>query len=228
MICNMTIRDAIFQKYFNQAEITLSVDDSVDVEEFDIANNKEMLAKIAGAPDGSKLQVSRGDGEAQLFNIVVSNNILKYPSVYALTNRGDGLGVGLYVDSVFLREEYQKKGIGPRSMLVSIYEAKAQGFKYVSLYAAGSAKDRSLYRGYHVWPLMGFDAALPTEILRELPEGLGHVRRLAELMLDDVGRQWWYHRGGRELDLEFDLSPGSLSWTLLENYVQAKGITYEY
>ncbi|WP_165497771.1 GNAT family N-acetyltransferase [Pseudoduganella albidiflava] len=225
---HMSDRDEIFRQYFNQVDMTLELDESVDDDEFDVFNSVEMLVKLTGAPDGSYLKVSRGTDEAELFHIVVRNRIFKYPSEYALANRSDGFGLELYVDSITLRDEYQNKGIGPRSMLLSLLEAKAQGFRYVSLTAAGSSNNRGTFWGYYVWASMGFDAVLPSEILCSLPERLSHVRRLAELMLDDEGRQWWYHPGGRAIDVEFDLSPDSLSWTVLRNYVEAKGISYEY
>jgi GNAT superfamily N-acetyltransferase len=149
--------------------------------------------------------------------------VFRYPSEYVLFNDGERLGLTMRVDSIYVRETLQGKGIGPRSVMLSLREAKALNFGFVSLEAAGSATNRSMFFGYHVWPSMGFDAILPTEKKRLLPAGLAHAERLSDLMLTEEGVEWWYARGG-PIELDFDLADDSISWQLCRRYAEMKGI----
>lgn len=217
-------RDLISQKFFNQADITLKVGPSIDDDEFDVFNSVELLARLTGAPDGSCITVSRGVGDADTFNLQVKNALFKYPSEYFIINSGGELIFELAVDSIYVREEFQDQGIGVRSVVLSIREAKKLGFHSVTLFAAGSAINRAMFFGYHVWPTLGFDALLPAQTLRKLPQGLQDCVLLSDLVRTEEGRVWWYDNG-IELELSFDLEDDSVSWELLNDYVEAKGIS---
>lgn len=218
----MDTRDLISQKYFNQTGITLKVDPSVDDEEFDIFNSLDLLARLAGAPDDSCITVSLGGEDS--FNLEVKNNLFKYPSKYIIVNTEKGLGLELAVDSIYVREEFQDQGIGARSVILSIRQAKELGFHSVTLFAAGNAISRGMFFGYHVWPTLGFDAPLPGHMLSKLPQELQGSMLLSDLMRTSEGIRWWYDNGVG-LALEFALEDDSVSWELLSKYVEAKGIS---
>lgn len=57
----------------------LEIGPSIDEDEFDIFNSLELLAKLTGAPDGSRIVVSRGSGGQDTFNLKVENALFKYP-----------------------------------------------------------------------------------------------------------------------------------------------------
>ena len=220
----MDKRDLISQKFFNQTDITLEVECSIDDDEFDVFNSVDLLARLAGAPDGSHITVSRGTGEADTFNLQVKNALFKYPSEYFIINGGGELSFELAVDSIYVRDEFQDQGIGVRSVMLSIQQAKELGFRSVTLEAAGSAKNRSMFFGYHVWPTLGFDAPLTGQIFGMLPQGLQGCMLLSDLMRAEEGPDWWYDNG-IALHLSFDLQDDSVSWQLLNEYAEAKGIS---
>jgi len=220
----MDTRDLTSQKYFNQTGITLEVDPSVDAEEFDIFNSLDLLARLTGAPDGSWITVSRGGGGEDFLSLEVKNDLFKYPSKYFIFNVEEGLDFELSVDSIYLREESHYQGIGTRSVILSIRQAKELGFRAVTLFAAGNAISRGMFFGYHVWPTLGFDAPLPGHILSKLPRKLQGGVLLSDLMRTSEGIKWWYDNGVG-LALEFALENSSVSWELLSKYVEAKGIS---
>jgi hypothetical protein len=54
-----------------------------------------------------------------------------------------------------------------------------------------------------------------------LPEHLRSISRLSDLYDDPIGAEWW-ETNGFSLAMEFDLSPGSLSWWIWANYPKRK------
>lgn len=138
-------RDPISQKFFNQQDITLEIGPSIDDDEFDVFNNVELLARLSGAPDGGCIVVSRGTGQEDTFNLQVKNALFKYPLEYFIVNSGRELTFELAVDSIYVREEFQDQGMGVRSAMMSIQQAKELGFYSVTLFAAGSATNRGMY-----------------------------------------------------------------------------------
>jgi len=181
-----------------------------------------LLARLTGAPDGSCIAVSLGGEDS--FNLEVKNDLFKYPSKYIIVNTEKGLHLELVVDSIYVRQEFQDQGIGARSVILSIRQAKELGFRAVTLFAAGNAISRGMFFGYHVWPTLGFDAPLPGHILSKLPNELRGCMRLSDLMRTSDGIKWWYDNGVG-LALEFALEDNSVSWELLSKYVEAKGIS---
>lgn len=217
-------RDPTTSTYFNARDITLELASNVDNDEFDLNNSVEMLARLCGAPDGSTIKVCRRLDIGDVFQFRVTNPaVFKYPSEYMLFKEGGSLELMLWVDSIYVKDELQGLGVGTRSVIIGLMEAKTIGVQKVSLNAAGCAGDRRTFWGYHVWPSMGFDADLPGVLLRQLPPTLADATCLSDLMSSGEGQRWWYDRG-IALDVEFDLSDQSISWKLLECYTAAKGI----
>lgn len=220
----MTRRDQISARYFNQMGITLLLDAGVADEQFDLLNNLDMIARVAGAPDNSEIHVRRGAAGVDSLVLNVSNaSVFQYPSEYILVNEGADTGLTLLIESIYVRQELQGAGIGTRSVMVSLAEAAILGFRTVALLAAGSATKRTMFFGYHVWPSMGFDAPLPPMQKRRLPASLAWAERVSDLMQSEEGNQWWYDNGVPVV-VEFDLEKDSVSWQLLHRYAKKKGI----
>ena len=219
---SMMDRDEVSLQYFNQEGIQLQGAPDVDLDVFGLRHDVAMLARLAGAPDGSIITVSRLPGLDAL-SLSVHHPVFWFPSEYALFNDGHNLGLSMTVESIYVRGELQDQGIGTRSVMLTLLEAKAQGFRFVSLEAAGSAGKRHTFFGYHVWPSMGFDAALPTTTRRRLPVEFEKAERLSDLMQTEEGVQWWYDHG-EAIELEFDLTEDSVSWQLCLQYANRKGI----
>lgn len=123
-------------------------------------------------------------------------------------------------DSFVVAREWRRKGISTAVTVRAVRSLRAAGFKSIDLHAAGSADDPQ-FKGYKVWPRMGFDGRIPELVRPRLPQNLAGVQTLLELMSSKEGRDWWDERG-RAYDGEFDLAPDSASSRALEEYAASK------
>jgi HK97 family phage portal protein len=98
-----------------------------------------------------------------------------------------------------------------RVMTNSVEKAKSMGVTKVVLSAAGTAKDKGpvAWRGYTIWPRMGFDAPLPFHVRQNLPETLSHCKTLLDLHATPEGTRWWRDVGGTDIDVQLDLKDKS-------------------
>lgn len=87
-----------------------------------------------------------------------------------------------------------------RIMTGSVEAAIKQGASKVKLNAADGA-----FKGYTIWPRMGFDAPLPFHLRNKLPETLSHCRSLLDLHATPEGTRWWKDNGVG-LDVQLDLT----------------------
>lgn len=122
-------------------------------------------------------------------------------------------------------------GLGTKVLHDQVKAASNLGLKHIELQAAGQAKpyglvgrflERRLFggrlNGYYTWARLGFDANLSDndELQPFTKEEQGFLdkhkaKRVSDLMKTKEGREWWKNVGGRDMDLQFDLTPGSQS-----------------
>ena len=99
-----------------------------------------------------------------------------------------------------------------RSMVASIENARKSGIAEIRFSAAGraddAADDKTAFRGYTIWPRMGFDAKLPDRIRTKLPESLSHATSLLDLHATREGTQWWADNG-EDIDVSLRLGDRS-------------------
>jgi len=88
-----------------------------------------------------------------------------------------------------------------RIMTGSVEAAIKQGASKVKLNAADGAP----FKGYTIWPRMGFDAPIPFHVRNKLPETLSHCRSLLDLHATSEGTRWW-RDNGTGLDVQLDLT----------------------
>jgi hypothetical protein len=91
-----------------------------------------------------------------------------------------------------------------RTMADSVEAARKVGATRITLNAAGSSGGKSGYRGYTIWPRMGFDAPIPFNLRQKLPESLSASNTLLDLHTSREGRDWW-EANGRDIDVTLDL-----------------------
>lgn len=91
-----------------------------------------------------------------------------------------------------------------RTMADSVEAARKTGAGRITLNAAGSSDGKSGFRGYTIWPRMGFDAPIPFNLKQKLPESLSHAGTLLDLHTNREGRDWW-EANGRDIDVTLDL-----------------------
>jgi hypothetical protein len=107
-------------------------------------------------------------------------------------------------------------------MAKSLEEARKSGFSEVRFNAAGSKSDKS-WKGYTIWPRMGFDAPIPGDIREKLPDSLSHAKSLLDLHATREGTEWWANNG-REVDISFRLGdPGSPQAKIMARWLKKFG-----
>ena len=94
-----------------------------------------------------------------------------------------------------------------RVMTDSVQASVRQGVSVVKLNAAGDPRQArdGMFRGYTIWPRMGFDAPIPYYLRNKLPEPLSHCRSLLDLHATPEGTRWW-RDNGTDLDVQLDLT----------------------
>lgn len=104
-------------------------------------------------------------------------------------------------------------------MAESVQAARKAGISEVRFNASGSKVDKS-WKGYTIWPRMGFDAPLPDDIKSKLPETLSHAKSLLDLHATREGTQWW-SENGREVDVTFRLDdPSSPQARIMSRFIK--------
>lgn len=106
-----------------------------------------------------------------------------------------------------------------RMMSESVQAARKAGISEVRFNASGSKVDKS-WKGYTIWPRMGFDAPLPADLKAKLPETLSHAKSLLDLHATREGTQWW-DENGREVDVSFRLDdPSSPQARIMSRFIK--------
>jgi hypothetical protein len=95
-----------------------------------------------------------------------------------------------------------------RTMVSSIESARKSGIAEITFSAAGAADYKGGFRGYTIWPRMGFDAKLPDRIRSKLPETLAHATSLLDLHATREGTKWWADNG-EDVDVSMPLGDRS-------------------
>jgi hypothetical protein len=108
-----------------------------------------------------------------------------------------------------------------RSVVGGVESAKKAGFSKVFLMAAGEKGD--YYKGYTIWPRMGFDGLIPKHVAAKLPPELSHAKTLLDLHATREGTKWWADNGD-DVDLVLDLTqPNSPQNQLFNKFVRHFG-----
>lgn len=191
-------------------------------------HSDEELIRLSGAPRDSRLKVSVLPEGAIEFR-VSNTKVLREDMVRLLVQEADGHAFVL-VNAVFvLHDRLLGRGIGPRSVAIELEQARQLG--YITRVRTWAVGDQSSFfsdlplRGYYVWPLMGFDAPLPQELLGhpDLPLHLGCSPSLADVLDAPGGDVFWFTCRS-SIWLEFSLAAGSKSWKRLRRYTSERHI----
>jgi hypothetical protein len=190
----------------------------------------DQLKRLCGAPAGSTIHVGAID----------STGIYLVATGPALDGRMIRL-IGIDEnDELFIRNERfrltaeaQGQGFGGRALAIQAHQAAQLGFVKLTAFAAGdhgtlnSDNASQRWSGYLVWLRLGYDGPIPMDQLIARgsmpPHHLRGAERLSELMVSDEGKEFWLEHGFG-VEVEFDLTQGSNSWTILRRHTQRKGI----
>jgi hypothetical protein len=94
----------------------------------------------------------------------------------------------------------------------AVVEHRTAGQTTVTMPKAGRS-------GLHV---MGFDAKIPSDLEKTLPEPLSHCKTLLDLHVSDGGSEWW-EQNGREIDVSIDLN--GVQGRIFDDFAAGKSFT---
>jgi len=115
-------------------------------------------------------------------------------------------------------------GTGTRMLATQVASVKEAGGRFIK--TTGSGCFDCDYKGYYVWPLLGFDGKIPKDDVSQMPRSIreeledtggGKPYYISELMSFPEGRKYWLEQGS-EIELEFPVD----SDEVLQKYVQRK------
>ena len=174
-------------------------------------------ANLAGAPDDAVVTASIAALHGQrIIEIVVENPIIRIKVL--LYQSADARPV-LDDDTVDVTPALQQQGYGTDFLGRQVEQAIRLGIVEIRAYAVRD--DRIGDVGYRVWPIFGFDAHLPREIIARLSPELATARKVSDLMKIRKGREWWI-KNGDDINLTFDLRPNSPALRRFRAYLRRK------
>lgn len=124
---------------------------------------------------------------------------------------------GIYVRGTHDGSRTVPPGFGTQVLARQVEALSAAGFRSIEAVGVRSATAN----GHYTWPRLGFDSALDADDVAPLPHPHHLAARVSDLMRTPEGRAAWREHG-QSLTLTFDLAPGSLSRTVLAQYLAAR------
>jgi GNAT superfamily N-acetyltransferase len=194
-----------------------SIDEIEDVlEEFDMT--EEELVRATGAQDGASIGISVDKSRKTGQNMITVK--VDHPDYWAVRIIAPD---HIKNDSFFINEGSQGKGLGTKIFKEQVDAAAKMGFKYIATNAGGEPGEDM--NGYYTWPRLGYDADLKDVdggyLTKEAQKVVPEASKISDLMRTQEGREWW-KANGTEFRAQFDLSEGSQSRKVLDEYVKAK------
>lgn len=176
------------------------------------------LASIAGAPNNATVRV-----ETIGSDVLIAFEADGIQATRRLRIGKDGKPE-IYNAALYVRD--RGKGIGAEILGRQIEQAADLGIARMKVAAAGNPelaalKNDGLVIGFKVWPKFGYDGPISDEQRKALPEKLRDAKTIGELYRTKAGREAWAKHGS-DLDLIFDLTPGSYSQRVWKAYREEK------
>ncbi|NOT63981.1 MAG: hypothetical protein HOP19_27520 [Acidobacteria bacterium] len=179
----------------------------------------EMLARLAGALEGARVNVS-----VRRVGLFLAVEHPWFECYETSIRRDAGGGLYAYLHDVRKRGR-EPKNLAIRAFLRQVNAARALGVKRFELYAAGDGNDTK-FSGYRFWPRLGFNAQLSQSEREKLPPTLAQAGDLNQLMRLPDGYTWW-KRFGRERSMIFDLVENSAMMQVFRQHLKTVGLIEE-
>lgn len=186
------------------------------------------VGRLFMIPDGSvvwALKVGENADAPAGLDVQSTNPYLAEGEENSVIAFRDEAGPAMWIEALHIRRIMLAADAPERLATVSFglmaITAYRLGFQRISLFAAGNGPlepgDPDAFIGYDVWPKFGFDAIVtPAELNRSPSMALVHARTVQDVVA--AAPEWWTVYGtGRTMD--FDLTAGSRSWSILLNYL---------
>lgn len=155
--------------------------------------------------------------------IVVSNQSLlekhhfNRTGIYSSGRRPSLHFNALHIDHFVLKDNGRPKQMATIAFALCAITAFKAGFSEITLLAAGGLNQDPFWKGYRVWPKLGFDA--PLEHHERHLNRFSKCQTVQDLIA--VDEAWWQANGLGRL-MAFDLAPGSRSWKILLEYLNSR------
>jgi len=179
------------------------------------------MAGLVGAIDASEVRV-----EARGNSLFTSTKHPKIVRQHRFVQRSSTGMVFVRNDDFYKKDPQKHDSLGLRSFVTQVVTARKLGIPVISAFIAGNNRSIKRINGYFVWALYGFQAPLSVKEILSLPPKLKGARTLNQLILRG-GRSWW-EEYGNEREAEFDLSDGSSSLRVLQEYLKSKGFNVQF
>jgi hypothetical protein len=205
--------DETSREFFNPASV------KCNAPELPAGLKQSHLVSLAGAPRDSRVEARV---ISTSLDLAVHSDLFEHPFTFAVIRMGPHWTARF--DSLELKNEYRQRGIGARMFVLMVRAARRLGIRRLEArelhmaYAEGSA-----WSGALAAAKLGWDAELPADYIRSLPDYLGAAENLRELLLHPGGRDWW-DRHPTQLRFTFDTALGSASMERLQAYTLEQGI----
>ena len=185
--------------------------------------------KLIGAPEGSYVSLAH-DKENGIHKLIV---VAEHPHLEDLSfvfhqNPETG-NVHSELGSMYVHPDKKGNGIGSQIFHNAVKEQAKLGIKDMETYAVKGPSEN----GYYTWPRLGFDAPLHEVYDRDIPRHISKLDQIEDVVpgaktVRDVishpeGRKWWKENGKEIKDAKFDLTEGSDSRNILDNYMSVRG-----
>lgn len=190
--------------------------------------NKETFDSIGGgsALDGAQTILHEVTDESA--DISIKH---KYIKTCDRSIRVDDDGNRYIVNEYFRLNKNAPSGTGLRVFEDQVNTAIQNGFIHIETNAAGSYNQRHEWNGYYTWVRFGYDQEIDSlrgELYQRIKEEWPDAETVQDIMEEEGGAEWWLKYGGALSNAVFDLSEGSRSRYILEEYIAEKKKKGEY
>lgn len=130
--------------------------------------------------------------------------------------------------NAFMEAVGKNAGVGTSLFVNQVAEAKALGFKKLSVYAFGGQNIGGDWTGYHRWARLGYSMdKKDAEQFKTWAAGLGRKEKTVNQMVSkEEGSDFWAKNGWRWHG-SFSLKENSRNMRLLQKYLKSKKISFE-
>lgn len=130
--------------------------------------------------------------------------------------------VSVYNAMFFLKPRARGNGLGTKAFTEQVRSCAQLGVSKITTTAGKGGSQGDKMNGFYTWARLGYDADLDDSVKKRLPKELKGAKTVQDLMATPEGREHW-KKHGNMTSMTFDLSPGSKSISILNNYLREKG-----
>ncbi len=174
---------------------------------------------LIGVSDGSVYATtSLNDNGRDRDVLIIANSDRIKDMRRTISKNADG-DLEIHNDLFFMHKDSQGGGYGTQVFADEVRSAANMGVKKI---VTVGGRGRWM-NGYTTWPKLGYDAKLPN-YMPAMPKNIKEAKpkTIQDLLTIPGGSEYW-KKHGQQMEMTFDLTPGSKSLSILNKYLVAKG-----